>query len=194
MENANIIRTQAERMTKIIRQLLDFARQRTHETVLLDLRDIVGEAVEMLSSFAKKHGTLLASVQSDESFWTKADRGQIQQVLTNLIVNAVQATGSGGEVTIACRRTITQPPEGVEGHDGEYLCIDVRDEGEGVSEENVGHLFDPFFTTKDVGEGTGLGLSIAYGIIREHGGWIDVKSERGRGSCFSVYLPPEQDA
>jgi two-component system NtrC family sensor kinase len=194
MENAGIIKSQAERMTKIIRQLLDFARQHPRETVALDLRRVVSETIEMLESFARKHGTRLKSVLGDDPVTADADQGQIQQVLTNLIVNAVQATAGTGEVTVVCRRAITRPPEGVEGYEGEYLCIEVQDEGEGVSEKNARHLFDPFFTTKDVGEGTGLGLSIAYGIIREHGGWIDVRSERGKGSCFSVYLPPEQKA
>jgi signal transduction histidine kinase len=193
-ENAGIIKTQAERMTKIIRQLLDFARQHPREAVSLDLRTIVSETIEMLGSLAKKHGARLKVVLGDDPFTTNADRSQIQQVLTNLIVNAVQATTASSEVTVVCRRAVMRPPQGVEGYDGEYLCIDVWDEGEGVAEENVGHIFDPFFTTKDVGKGTGLGLSIAYGIVREHGGWIDVKSERGKGSCFSVYLPPEQTA
>jgi len=193
-ENAGIIKTQAERMTKIIRQLLDFARQHPRETASLDLRTIVSETLEMLGSLAKKHGARLKAVLGDDPCTANADRGQIQQVLTNLIVNAVQATAASSEVTVVCRRAVMRPPQGVEGYDGEYLCIDVRDEGEGVAEENVGHIFDPFFTTKDVGEGTGLGLSIAYGIVREHGGWIDVRSERGKGSCFSVYLPPEQKA
>lgn len=193
-ENAGIIKTQAERMTKIIRQLLDFARQHPRETASLDLRTIVSETLEMLGSLAKKHGARLKAVLSDDPCTANADRGQIQQVLTNLIVNAVQATAASSEVTVVCRRAVMRPPQGVEGYDGEYLCIDVRDEGEGVAEENVGHIFDPFFTTKDVGKGTGLGLSIAYGIVREHGGWIDVRSERGKGSCFSVYLPPEQKA
>jgi two-component system NtrC family sensor kinase len=193
-ENARIIKNQAERMTKIIRQLLDFARQRPRETISLDLRDVVNETIELLGSFAKKHRVKLTAVPGDTAMVANADQGQIQQVLTNLIVNAVQATAETGEVIVGCRRKIARPPEGVEGYEGEYLCIQVQDEGEGVAEENIGHLFDPFFTTKDVGEGTGLGLSIAYGIIREHGGWIDVSSERGKGSCFSVNLPPEKNA
>lgn len=191
-ENARIIRNQADRMTKIIRQLLDFARQRQRETVSLDLRSVVSETIELLGSFAKKHGVRLASDPGSAPMVTDADQGQLQQVLTNLIVNAVHATAKDGEVLVGCRREVTRPPEGVEGYEGEYLCVYVRDEGEGVADENIGHLFDPFFTTKDVGQGTGLGLSIAYGIVREHAGWIDVSSERGKGSCFSVYLPAEE--
>ena len=72
-----------------------------------------------------------------------------------------------------------------------YYCLTVKDEGDGIAEENIEHLFEPFFTTKGVGEGTGLGLSIAYGIIKEHDGWIDVESVLGKGTCFSVYIPAE---
>jgi len=81
------------------------------------------------------------------------------------------------------------PPADIEGTEGPYVCVRVADEGEGIAEENIPHLFEPFFTTKDVGEGTGLGLSVAYGIVRDHGGWIAVKSELGKGSLFAVYLP-----
>ncbi len=80
------------------------------------------------------------------------------------------------------------------GDEGEYLCLSVTDEGTGIVEEHRQHVFEPFFTTKDVGEGTGLGLAIVYGIIAEHDGWIDVTSEVGKGSCFSVYLPKVPDA
>jgi signal transduction histidine kinase len=72
-----------------------------------------------------------------------------------------------------------------------YLAVEIRDQGVGIPEEHLEHLFEPFFTTKGVGEGTGLGLSIAYGIVQEHGGWIDVASQPGKGSCFSVFLPGE---
>ena len=74
-----------------------------------------------------------------------------------------------------------------------YAAITIKDEGKGIPENNINHLFEPFFTTKNVGEGTGLGLSIAYGIVREHGGWIDVKSKLGEGSCFTIYIPLEVD-
>ncbi len=86
------------------------------------------------------------------------------------------------------------PPQGSGCARGEYARVDVIDQGEGISPEIIEQVFEPFFTTKQVGEGTGLGLSIAYGIVKEHGGWIDVRSELGKGSCFSVYLPMEATA
>ena len=88
-------------------------------------------------------------------------------------------------------RGMAQPPQDHPGEFGEYLRLWVQDEGPGISEEDLPHVFEPFFTTKDIGEGTGLGLSIAYGIVGEHGGWLEASSKIGAGSCFSIYLPLE---
>jgi signal transduction histidine kinase len=82
-----------------------------------------------------------------------------------------------------------RPPADLGGNEDDYVCLRVKDEGAGIAKENLEHVFEPFFTTKDVGEGTGLGLSVAYGIVRDHGGWIAVESEVGRGTRFSMYLP-----
>jgi signal transduction histidine kinase len=117
------------------------------------------------------------------------DVGQIQQVLTNLMVNGIQAMPHGGELRVVLRRVRATPPVAHGGASGEWLCVEVRDQGTGIAPENLSRLFEPFFTTKDVGEGTGLGLAVAYGIVRDHDGWIDVSSELGHGSRFSVYLP-----
>ena len=97
----------------------------------------------------------------------------------------------GGDIEIGLRRELARPPGDLRANESHYVCIQVRDQGEGIPEENLQHIFEPFFTTKDVGKGTGLGLSISYGIVEEHGGWIDVQSQPGEGSCFSVYLPEE---
>jgi signal transduction histidine kinase len=99
----------------------------------------------------------------------------------------------GGKVEVGIRSEHACPPQDLQGKEGVYFCIEVRDEGKGVAKKDMPHLFEPFFSTKDVGQGTGLGLSIAYGIVCDHGGWIDVESKRGRGSCFSVYLPQKVD-
>jgi len=92
----------------------------------------------------------------------------------NLADNALSAVGKQGKVEMGVRMEHAIPPEGVEAAEGEYLRLDIRDNGEGIAAENLPHIFEPFFTTKDVGEGTGLGLSIAHSIVREHGGWIGV--------------------
>lgn len=191
VENANIIKAQSNRMATIIRQLLEFARRRSPQKAWVDLRQIARQTLNLMAPLGKKRKTTLSLAGEDAPATAKVDAGQIQQVLTNLIGNALQAMPQGGKVEVGIRHEHARPPEGHEGSEGEYLCVYVLDEGKGISEENMRHLFEPFFTTKDVGDGTGLGLSIAYGIVHEHGGWIDVKSELGKGSCFSVYLPEE---
>ena len=193
LENARIIKTQSECMTTIIKQLLDFARRRNPQKISVDLQKLVDQTLDLLKPLCKKSNVKLVSSGADKSTVAMIDAGQIQQVLTNLIVNAQQAMPRGGKVEVSIRSQRVCPPEDLEGSEGAYFCIDVRDEGEGVAEKNWPHLFEPFFSTKDVGKGTGLGLSIAYGILRDHGGWIAVKSKLGQGSCFSVYLPQEAD-
>jgi signal transduction histidine kinase len=110
-------------------------------------------------------------------------------VLSNLVVNGIDATSAGGEMVVRIRMEEATPPAGSDAKPGHYLRIDVRDPGAGIRKEDLDRVFEPFFTTKDVGLGTGLGLSVAHGIVRDHGGWIAVQSEENRGSCFSVYLP-----
>ena len=129
---------------------------------------------------------------SGEPALVQADAGQIQQVLTNLIVNAIQALPDGGPVEITVGRRMAQAAEVTTGGLQSYCVIEVQDRGVGITTEDQPHLFEPFFTTKKVGEGTGLGLSIAYGIVQEHGGWIDVVSHLGEGSRFTVFLPAEK--
>jgi signal transduction histidine kinase len=190
-ENARIIKAQSERMATIIRQLLDFARSRPAHRERADVQSIVTQTLGLLATLARKRNVSLNMAPSDEAVWATVDTGQIQQVLTNLVMNALQAMPKGGKVTVSIGHEQAKPPDGHDRADGDYVCVRVEDEGEGIPEESMQHIFEPFFTTKEVGEGTGLGLSIAYGMIREHGGWIDVKSEPGEGSAFSVFLPRE---
>jgi two-component system NtrC family sensor kinase len=117
------------------------------------------------------------------------DAGQIEQVLANLVTNAVDATPDGGAVIVHLAEEEATPPAGLDAKSGLYLRLDVRDEGTGIRKEDLARVFEPFFTTKEVGQGTGLGLSVAHGIVDDHGGWIAVRSEPNHGSCFSVYLP-----
>ena len=147
----------------------------------------------MLAPIAQKRGVTLAHPAEKNGEATAfVDGAQIQQALTNLVVNGVQAMPEGGRVEVSLRRT-EQPAMAELGHaGGTYWAIAVRDHGTGIAADELPRVFEPFFTTKDVGEGTGLGLSVAHGIARDHGGWIDVRSEQGRGSCFSIYLPREE--
>jgi len=194
MENANTIKGQSNRITTIIRQLLDFARRRSTQKTLVDLRQMVRRTVDLIAPLGRKQKVELSfSVDDDTLVKAEVDAEQIEQVLINILTNSLQAMPQGGRVEVGIGREHARPPEGHDGAEGDYLCICVRDEGQGISEEDMGHIFEPFFTTKDTGQGTGLGLSIAHGIVREHGGWIGVESEVGKGSCFSIYLPQEDE-
>jgi signal transduction histidine kinase len=190
-ENAVIIGQQAERVASTIRQLLDFARLRSPQPACHDLVALVRETAAMLGSLAHKSGVTFEIEASEEEVWGRVDRAQLQQVLTNLVVNGMHAMPDGGRLTLRVNRRPVVPPTDHGGPVDEYLCLDVADEGVGVDPDHLARVFEPFFTTKDVGEGTGLGLSVSYGIVREHGGWIGVESAPGQGSCFSIYLPPE---
>jgi two-component system NtrC family sensor kinase len=188
-ENAVIVGRQADRIAAIIRRLLDFARPSRSRRKLLDLREVVERAVGLLSPLAEKHQVSLDVLGGDEPLLVNANAGQIEQVLTNLIVNAIQSMPEGGraEVRFAC--CAAKPPLAAGAAGDRFACVSVIDQGVGISEDDLPKVFEPFFTTKEVGEGTGLGLSLAHGIVREHGGWIDVTSSPGEGSCFTICLP-----
>ena len=190
-EGASVIAAQADRMTAIMRQLLDFARHGSHRKASADLRSVVCETVDLLSSLARKRGVVLTLSEPSEPVACEVDRGQIQQALANLVVNGIHAMPRGGNLRVTLEHVRRRPPDDVGRVEAIYACIAVEDEGTGMSAAVLSRIFEPFFTTKNVGEGTGLGLSVTYGIVGEHGGWIDVESEEGRGSLFAVYLPAE---
>jgi two-component system, NtrC family, sensor kinase len=193
VENANAIKAQSERITTIIRQLLDFARQRTAKRVSVDLVQVVQRTVDFMTLLGRQQKAELRFVGEESPMLADLDAEQIQQVLINIILNAFQAMPNGGKVEVGVRYERARPSDRSEGPQEQYLCVYIQDEGEGISPDDISHIFEPFFTTKGVGKGTGLGLSIAYGIVREHGGWIAVKSVPGKGSCFSIYLPSKED-
>lgn len=192
VENATIIKAQSVRMTKIIRQLLDFARCRAPDRSVVDLQTVARQTRELLAALAQKQRAEIRLLPVAEPPMACVDAGQMQQVLTNIVVNGLQAMPAGGTLEIAFQRERVRAPNVPQGDPQDYVRVDASDQGEGISEEHLRQVFEPFFTTKDVGEGTGLGLSIAYEIVREHDGWIAVTSQPGQGSCFSVYLPAVQ--
>jgi len=193
-ESARIIHEQTRRMTAIIRQLLDFARRGVPgPSTRVDLRAGASRISGLLGAMARKAGVTV-EVAEGAPIEGIADEGQVEQVLTNLLVNAIQASRPGGHVSVDARQVDAVPPADVGGERRPMASVAVRDEGSGMSEEVAGRVFEPFFTTKDVGEGTGLGLSVAYGIVRDHGGWIAVDSAEGKGSVFTIYLPPVEAA
>ena len=187
-DSARVIEEQAKRMTSVIRQLLDFARRQTPRTARHNLRLLARQTLQLLAPLADRRGVRLCLDGDDTPAWVEVDAGQIQQALTNLVVNAVQASARGGGVWI---RVGTRA---VDGPDAMRICdfLEVEDGGEGILPEHLTHVFDPFFTTKDPGVGTGLGLAVAYGIARDHGGWITVVSAPGKGSRFTIHLPRER--
>lgn len=188
-EKARIVVEQVDRMTKLIRQLLDFARKRELETAEVDVRTLVGHAVTLIEPIARTRSLALAVKGDEQPLPGRVDSEQMTQVVLNLVMNAVHATASGGAVSVKLGRGRAVPPAEASRGEQACVCIEVHDEGSGIAPEALPHIFDPFFTTKDVGEGTGLGLSVAYGIVKDHGGWIDVASRVGEGSTFTVWLP-----
>lgn len=186
--SAKTIADQAERMTRIIRQMLDFARRRGPHKERVNIGEIAVRTTALLEPMAKKNGVTF-HVDTGKDPVVEADAAAIQQVLTNLFVNAIQAMPDGGALTVRLARERRAPPADTPGEPADYLCVRVEDTGKGIPPDILEHIFEPFFTTKDVGEGTGLGLSVSYGIVQDHGGFIEVESVPEQGSRFAVYLP-----
>jgi two-component system NtrC family sensor kinase len=186
-DSARIIGDQCDRMTHIIRQLLDFARMSGGERRPVDLVELAKGAVAMLEPVAEKASVGLSVSAELPHATVLADRTQLMQVVTNLILNAVHAQPSGGSARVVV--ATGAPRSGLSRAEHGFVSITVEDRGAGVPPDVLPHIFEPFFTTKDVGEGTGLGLSVAYGIVEEHGGWIQVATAVGEGSRFAVHLP-----
>jgi signal transduction histidine kinase len=193
-ESAEAIVEQAQRMTRIIRQLLDFARRKSADKSPHDLRAVARQTVTLLAPLAEKNGVRLTVEEGAGELHADIDVAQLQQALTNLIVNGVQAMPRGGAVRVALGRGHARPPADHDGTEGDFLRISVIDEGEGMNNDTMAHIFEPFFTTKPPGEGTGLGLSVTYGIVKDHRGWIEMSSRVGVGSRFTVFLPEHRAA
>jgi two-component system, NtrC family, sensor kinase len=192
-DSVRIIKEQVQRMTLIIQQLLAFARRKSPRRVAVDLRSLVQHTLDMLTSLAAQQHAVLTLTADSAPILVRVDTGQIQQVLMNLVTNAWQAMPTGGEVAIAVSSTTAQPPPDLASPAQRYACVSVTDQGVGIPDADLQYIFDPFFTTKEVGQGTGLGLSIAYGIVQDHGGWIDVCSQAGQGTRMSVTVPMEEE-
>ena len=143
----------------------------------------------MLAPLAQKHRVTVELAAPDGEWFARVDQNQVQQALANVIMNGIQAMPHGGRLQVsieACEAL--SPVDGPRGSTRPYLRIRIDDQGEGIAAADLPHIFEPFFTTKGVGEGTGLGLSVAHGIVSDHGGWIDVQSEVGKGTGVSIYL------
>lgn len=190
-EHAVVISRQAKRIARIVRQLLDFARHGGLRTATSDVRLVARETLGMLEPLARKRSVTTEFTEPTGDSRALIDSDRLQQVLANIGVNGLQAMPAGGRLALRVDRMRARSP--IAGSvECDYLRVQIEDTGTGMRAETADRVFEPFFTTKDVGDGTGLGLSVAYGIIADYGGWIDVRSEPGRGSCFSVYVPAEQ--
>ncbi len=180
----------ADRAARLTRQLLAFSRRQAVRLADLDLNAVVLNMTRMLQRLIGEHISLTAQYAAGGAP-VHADAGMMEQVLMNLAVNARDAMPRGG--ALAIRTEAVQLDEQAAVHprarQGRFVRLSVADTGSGIAPEHMPHLFEPFFTTKDVGRGTGLGLAAVFGIVEQHGGWIEVRSEPGTGSRFDVYLP-----
>lgn len=180
-KDATIISEQTLRMTRIIRQLLDFARPRRAQKLRHDLCTILRTTVDLLQHLAARNGVRIRVTTDPEPVFAAVDVSQIQQLAMNLLVNAIHAQPRSGEVRTG---VYTRRSNGVEA-----VCMFVEDDGTGMTPEVRERMFEPFFTTKDIGQGTGLGLAVVYGIVEEHAGVIEVDTSAGEGTRIAVSLP-----
>jgi len=188
---AEAIQQASDRATTLTRQLLAFSRKQLLELKVVDvnaivsdmerlLRPLIGEDIELTTQLAPSIGC------------TRADAGQLEQVIMNLVVNAKDALPKGGKICIRTAGVMHDESDRSEHSyikNGPYVMISVSDSGHGMDRETQARIFEPFFTTKEKGKGTGLGLSTVYGIVKQSGGYVFVQSELGRGTAFTIYLP-----
>jgi signal transduction histidine kinase len=172
-----IIIAQVERITKIMNQLLTFARRCPLERRSMDLRRTIADCLEVVQERIARHRITIETVFDDDIPLVYADPDQMSQVLLNLLINALHAMPNGGVLRVTLSRA------------GGNLELLVADTGHGIAKPDLQKIFNPFFTTKEVGKGTGLGLTVVHGIVQEHGGSIEVESELGRGTSFTIILP-----
>lgn len=185
------IQAAAQRARDLTNRLLAFSRKQMILPVITDINSLLNDERALLLHTV---GTtvILETALAPDLWPVKVDQGQLRQIILNLTANAREAMPQGGRLTISTRN-ITFHEEDVLMHPdlrcGPFVCCALADTGVGMSAEVVSHLFEPFFTTKEPGRGAGLGLAMAYGIIKQHGGWIHVYSQLGQGSIFKLYLP-----
>jgi PAS domain S-box-containing protein len=174
------IEREAQRCKTIVQNLLRFSRADRAEHTSLDINTVVEDTLVFTKHQLEMHKISLIKNLEPTLPEIRGNTHQLQQVLTNLVINARQAMPEGGTLTISTR------------FNAETVEVEIKDTGCGIPEENLNKIFDPFFTTRKAGEGTGLGLSVSYGIVKEHGGQLTVKSKVGEGTTFLVSLPRKE--
>ena len=192
-ESAREIVVAAERAATLTRQLLTFSRRQTVRTRPVDVQRLVGGMGDLLRRILGEDIALELEV-APGPLMVFADEGMVEQVLMNLSANSRDAMPNGGRLVINASPVTLEAEEarrggGPEGRAGRFIRLSVADTGAGISAANLGRLFEPFFTTKEFGQGTGLGLATVHGILKSHGGWVEVDTEVGRGTVFRTYWP-----
>jgi two-component system NtrC family sensor kinase len=194
--NAQIERA-ASRGSALVRQLLAFARRRPLQARTVDLGALARDTKPMIDRVLGEDVVVEIRIPSGEPFLATVDPTGVESALLNLCINARDAMPSGGRIVVALsRQTFTESDAGANSDvpPGAYVAMTVADTGGGIADEHIPHLFEPFFTTKDVGRGTGLGLSMIYGFVKQSGGSVSVRSDVGRGTVITMYLPEARDA
>jgi PAS domain S-box-containing protein len=186
------VKNATDRATSLTRQLLAFGRTQVLRPNTLNLNDRLAELLPMLKRLFET--TIDIRLETTPDLWAvRADPGQIEQVLLNLAINSRDAMQDGGTLTFVTENSVVAEDTSAMGEysikPGEYVLLRVRDTGVGMSEETQQMIFEPFFTTKELGKGTGLGLATAYGIVKQSGGYIKVRTAPGEGAEFQIYLP-----
>ncbi len=181
------IARETERVRKIVKGLLDFSRQTVLQEEPIDIDELIKSTIALVENQALVKGLELEYTPGKQLPMINGDKNQLQSVLLNIIMNAFDATQSGGKITIKTGLSLSSRKTERKG-----IELSITDTGCGIPQENLDKLFDPFFTTKEVGQGTGLGLAVSYGIVERHGGTIRVQSEVGKGSTFTIWLPLEE--
>jgi two-component system, NtrC family, sensor kinase len=193
VDNARVILDTSSRVTALVRQLLDYSRRQGAQMGLVDLRQVVTGSLAMVEPLADKHSVHVETRLPERPVLVCADQTQLQQVVTNVAVNGIQAMPRGGRLRVEVGQGRAGGSPARADSDADFPWIRVIDDGPGVAPEYLDQLFDPFFTTKPVGEGTGLGLAVVRAIVQEHGGSVTVASEPGHGASFTVFLPPVRE-
>ncbi|MFC1554515.1 PAS domain S-box protein [candidate division KSB1 bacterium] len=192
---ADVILQGAERASDLTKQLLGFARAGKFNPVAMDINKLIEKTVNVSEKIFEKKVEVVYDLDN-KLHPVKADTGQMDQVLTNLIINAVDAMPGGGKIEFITQNVVLDDSfsdQFSEFHPGNYIKISVTDSGIGIPKEISDKIFEPFYTTKGKGKGTGLGLATVYGIVKNHNGQIQVSSKPGKGTTFTIYLPSTEE-
>jgi signal transduction histidine kinase len=180
-----LVLQEANRARSVVRRLLDFSRPIEDQRKRSDVNELINQVLTLTRHLLHASGITLSTALCPDLPWISIDPEQIKQVLVNLVNNAIQSMPAGGLLTIQSAFEGRGEADRLE----RWVSVAVGDSGVGIQPEIMDRLFEPFFTTRPAGKGTGLGLSVSYGIIASHGGYIDVASQEGAGSRFTIYLP-----